>query len=343
MPKLSKNVKQETAIGLDIGSYSIKCVELARSADKFKLQRVSILPVDPSPESISKALKLIFGQQTGVPKKVRISVSGGGSSLLIRRIQLPYMTVAELRGAIRFEAEGHIPFPIEECQIDFQILSQTDDKKVMNVMLVAAKKEFIKDRLKLAGSAGIVPETIDVDIFCLLNAYEVLGQEAGENSFGLLNIGHRVSSFAIVQDKKPFFVREIPYGGAGVTHALAEAKCIGEAEADRLKIDKAPETLADLQAAVAKGLEPLIEEMRHSIDYVENETGEEIKTIWLSGGGALCPGTPQVLTDELGKQVKLWDNTKRLEVFGDIDQKYLSEHSAELNVALGMVLRGSKK
>lgn len=318
MAKTTTAAKQDTAIGLDIGSHSIKCVEIARGADKFRLQRVSILPADAaSPDLTLKALRLLFDPQQPAPKRVRVSVSGGGSTLLIRRIQLPNMTAAELRGAIRFEAEGHIPFPIEECLIDFQILNQTPDKKTMNVMLVAAKKQFIQERLKLLASVNIVPELIDVDIFCLINAYEVLGQEAGENTFGLLNIGHKVSSFAIVQDKLPFFVREIPFGAAGVQR-------------------DAP----DPHAAAAKGFEPLVDEMRHSIDYVENETGEELRTIKLSGGGALCPGTDKVLSEELGKDVKLWDNTKRLEIFGDIDQKYLSEHSAELNVALGMVLRG---
>ena len=66
-----------------------------------------------------------------------------------------------------------------------------------------------------------------------------------------------------------------------------------------------------------------------------------LKTIWLSGGGALSHGSAQLLSNELGKQVSLWDNTKRLEVFGDIDKAYLAAHSLELNVALGMVLRGS--
>ena len=342
MAKITAYKQDTTTIGLDIGSYSVKCVEIVRASDKFRLQRVSILPIDPAaPDGVTKTLKLLFDAQTASTKRIRIAVSGGGSTLLIRRIQLPNMTAAELRGAIRFEAEGHIPFPVEECQIDFQILNQTPDKKSMNVMLAAAKKDLIKERLKTLAALNIVPEVIDVDIFCLINAYEILGQEAGEATFGLLNIGHRVSSFAIVQDKAPYFVREIPFGASAVTKALAELKGVKEAEADRLKIEKAPETLADLNAAMIKGFEPLIEEMRHSIDYVENESGEELKTIRLSGGGALCPGTGKMLSEELGKDVALWDNTKRLEIFGDIDQKFLAEHSPELNVALGMVLRSS--
>ncbi len=341
----TSHTKFESAIGLDLGNYSIKCVEIASNPTKFKLERVSILPVDRnSNESIAKALKAIFDHSPSVTRRVRISVSGG-SSLLIRRIQLPAMTHAELKGAIRFEAESHIPFPIDDCLLDFQILNQTEDKKNMNVILVAAKKDFIHEKLKILSATNIVPEVIDVDIFCLINAYETLGLEATDNTFGLLNIGHVSSSFAILQDKLPFFVREIPFGALGVTKALAEIKGIGEAEADRLKIERPPEILAELKNAIQKGFEPLVEGMIHSIDYFENETGEELKSIRLSGGGALCPGTTEVLSEELGKEILMWDNTKKMEIFGDIDQKFLAEHSAELNVALGMVMRpvGHKK
>ena len=333
--------KLQSAIGLDIGHYSIKCVELANSQDKLKLQRVSIFPIDrASSDSVGKTLKLIFDQHATAARRVRISVSGG-ASLLTRRIQLPSMTHSELKGAIRFEAESHIPFPIDDCLLDFQILNQSDDKKTMNVILVAAKKDFIQDKLKMLAAAGLTPEVIDVDIFCLINAYEMLGPEPTENTFGLLNIGHVSSSFAIIQDRRPFFVRELPFGAQEVNKALAEMKGISEAEADKLKIERAPETLADVKAAAEKGFAPLSEGMTHSIDYFENETGEELKSIWLSGGGALCAGTPEVLSAELGKQVILWDNTKKMEIFGDIDQQFLAEHSSELNVALGMVLRGT--
>ena len=336
--------KQDSAIGLDIGSYSIKCVELTSHQDKIRLQRVSILPINSeAPEKISQALKVIFDGSPSASRRVRISVSGGGSSLLIRRIQLPNMTPQELRGAIRFEAEGHIPFPIDECQIDFQILNVTPDKKSMNVLLVAAKKAFIKERLKLVEAAGISPEVIDVDIFCLINAYEILGRAPEENSFGLVNIGHKVTSFAIIQDRVPFFVREIPFGASSITRALSEAKGISLDDAEAIKLAPTPEQMTDLRQAVVRGFEPLVEEMHHSIDYVENETGEELPAVWLSGGGALCAGAPEVLSEELGKKVSRWDNTKRMEVFGDIDQAYLNAHSAELNVALGMVLRRTWK
>lgn len=332
--------KLVSAIGLDIGTHAIKCVEVAQGQGAIQLRRVSIFPATgDSAAHLSKVLKVVFDPYGGRPERLRISVSSG-SSLIIRRIKLPLMSAGELKSAIVFEAEGHIPFPIDECLLDFQILSQNQEKKEMEVLLVAAKKAFIMERLKLLESVGVVPEIIDVDIFCLINAFEVLGHDAGHKTYGILNVGHSMSSFAILHDKLPFFVREISLGGRDITKALAEIRKVSEEEAELMKAEKDPQKLAVLQEATRAGLEPLVDELKHSLDFFENETGEEVKQIWMSGGGALAQDAPAILSEELGRQVTLWDNLKKMEIFGEVDRTYLDEHAHELNVALGMVLRG---
>ncbi|MBI2095830.1 MAG: type IV pilus assembly protein PilM [Candidatus Omnitrophica bacterium] len=333
-----KKIKPVSVVGLDMGSYSVKCVELVLSGEAIELRRASILPVK-DPESLKTVLKLIFDPSHTQPGRVRISVSG--PSLLVRRITLPLMTPVELRSAIRFEAESHLPFPVDDCVLDFQILGQGQDKKAMNVMLVAVKRDFVKARLELLSALNIFPEVVDADIFCLLNAFEMLGDSGSDRAYGLLNIGHAMSSFAIIHDKVPFFVREIPFGGVQITKALSELRHLPEADADGLKLDRSPEILDDLRAATRKGLEPLADEITHSIDYYENEAGEDLKHVWMSGGAALSYAAPETLSAELGKEVTIWDNIKKIKIFERVDQKFLAEHSAELNVAFGMILRGT--
>ena len=329
-----------SVIGLDIGSYSVKSVEVVLAGGAIQLRRVFVFPYDRAkPGELDRVLKHIFDPSQGRPARVRISLSSG-SSLLIRRIKLPMMTVTELKGAIVYEAEGHIPFPVEECLLDFQIIGQDAQSKTMHVVLVAVKNVFIQERLKLLESAGLVPEIIDVDIFCLLNAFEALGDDGGHKSYGILNIGHEKSSFAIVHEKQPFFVREIPIGGLDVSRSLATAKGVSLEEADTMKVERPQGSEETLKQATAQGFEVLLDEMRSSIDFFENETGEELKQIWMSGGGALSYNAAAFLTSELGRPVALWDNLKKMDVFGEVDQDYLREHSYELNVALGMVLRG---
>ena len=118
-----------------------------------------------------------------------------------------------------------------------------------------------------------------------------------------------------------------------------QAACLTEPDADRLKIDRPQELREDLKQVMTRGTLPLIEEIKHSVDYFENETGEGLKNLFISGGGALAEGITTIFSEELGMKVVLWDNMKKLEVSPEVDRKYLASHSQELNIALGLALR----
>ena len=336
--KFLKQKKSTVTVGLDIGSYSIKYVEISQDKEAITLRQAKVLPLSTQSSESLKASLQTLTPPPGPSARVRVSVSG--QSLLIRRIKLPLMTRNDLKGAIHYEAESHIPFPVHDCILDFQILNQVANEKMMNVLLVAAKRDFIQERLKILEEARWRPELIDVDIFCLANAFEKLNQQEESKVYGLLNIGHQSSSFAIIHDKIPHFMREIPIGGVCVTNALAEAKSVPDEDADKQKKSRLPEQLPELQAATQKGFEPLIEELKHSIDYFENEVGEDLPSIFLSGGGAMSVGAVEFLSQELEKKVTLWDNTKKMEISKEITPKFIEEHALEFNVAFGVSLRG---
>ncbi len=334
-------LKTASIIGLDIGSHSIKCVEILRTKEKFVLNQAALLPLgNQSPDNLTATLKPLSELIQRGKDHVRIVLSG--SSLLVRCIQLPIMTQKELKSAIRYEAENHIAFPIDDCILDFQIVNQNTEKKVMNVLLVAAKRDFIQEKLRMLMDLDIHPEIIDADTFSLVNAFEALGPAPGpeEKTVGLLNIGHRVTSFAILHEKLPLFVREIPMGSSGITKAIAEAKGLPEAEAEAFKAGPgSPETAEELKTFIQKGLEPLAEELKHSIDYFENEIQSTLQTVWLSGGGALGRDTAELLSAGMGKKASSWSEAKKIEMTPATDRKFFEGHAALFGVALGLALR----
>lgn len=325
---------------MDIGSHAIKCVEAVLEGGRWKITQAALEPVSGTTKTaLTESLKKLFAQKTFSTKKVRISVSG--PSLLIRRILLPKLTPAELKGAIRFEAESHIPFPIDDCILDFEILDLTPDKKQMNVMLVAAKKELVLERLQCVTDVGLEAELVDTDIFCVANAFEALTPEA-EPLYGLLNLGHQTSSFVIVQNKRPFYVREIAWGGREVTKALAEIRGLAESDAEKIKMANAEADRPDIAKATQRGIELVGAELRHSIDYFENESGETLKWIGLSGGTSALPHLAQPLSEELGKELAPWNPVKNVEVVSPADPALLAARGCEFAVALGLALRELK-
>lgn len=338
-------LKTVSTLGLDIGSYSVKCVEFTRvkekPKDKFILNQASLLMLGSQPpDDLTVILKPLTERILKVKDHVRIVMSG--SSLLVRCIQLPIMTQAELEGAIRFEAENHIAFPIDDCILDFQIVKQNAEKKIMNVLLVAAKRDYVQEKLRMLMNLDIHPEILDVDTFSLVNAFEILGGSEGsdpeEKTQALLNIGHRVTSLAILHDHRPLFVREIPMGAAAITKIVAEAKGIPETEANVLKEETRPELLEEIKGFTQKGLEPLTEEVKRSLEYFENEIQSAIPTVYVSGGGSLGPGAAEAIAAGLGKKTTAWDG-KRIETAPGADCGVFKDNPALFNIALGLALR----
>jgi type IV pilus assembly protein PilM len=336
-----KSQKSLTTVGLDIGSYAVKCVEVNEEGGRVSLRSAQVRKIaQGGAEEVKSAVRSVCQSLTSTPAHVRISVAG--PSVLIRNVSLPRMTLQELKSAIRFEAERHIPFPIDDCILDFQILDQAPGKPTMKVLLVAAKKDLVNQRVRTLSDAGIEPEAIDADIFCYANAFERLSENGGVKSFGLLNIGHRSSSFAIMHGGSLFFARDVLFGGLGVTKALMETKGLPEPEADELKLRREEAVLADLAAATKKGFEPLAAELKRSVVFFENETGEELGVIYVAGGGARSHGAAEALSEELGRKVALWSAAKPFGAGPGVDPQFLEKHFLELGIAYGLALRGLK-
>ncbi|HXV18794.1 MAG TPA: type IV pilus assembly protein PilM [Candidatus Omnitrophota bacterium] len=330
--------KTRSAVGLDLGSYSVKCVEMIRDENRVELASVRIERLTAgTEENLLMALRQIRTSLSS-DKHVRISVSG--PSVIIRNVVLPRMTKQELKSAIRFEAERHIPFHIDECLLDFQIIGQAPNKQGMKVLLVAAKKDHIQHQLKILKEAGFEPEIVDCGIFSFLNAFQKLTPEGRETTYGLLNIGHSLSSFAIVHEGELHFVREILFGGLGVTRALAEMRGVPAEAADEIKKKDAPQDHADIVTAVERGLDPLAAEIKRSVDYFENEAGVEIKAVYTAGGGARIKEVKDVLAQELGKKIVLWNESKQLLAKIGVDENFLQECFPEIGVAYGLAARG---
>lgn len=327
-------------VGLDIGTSSVKVVELLRSDTSYKLRRAAAqLLGENTPEALAQVLKPI-AEAYSTAKHLRIGVSG--SSLLIRRIEMPHMDSDELRNALKFEAENHIPFPVDECILDHHIVQMGGEGKSTALLLIALKKDFIQERIKMLHDLGFKPELVDVDAFGLVNAFEQLGPKERAENRGLLNIGHGTSLLTVMHGREPFFVREIAAGGLEITRALAETLSLDESTAERLKVTHEASKKDDLRASTLRALSPLINELKSSIEYFENESGEELGEIWVSGGGASSEGAEEILASEVGRSFKIWDPLERVEVLREAADAVDGVRPA-FAVALGLAVRESVK
>jgi type IV pilus assembly protein PilM len=237
--------RSKSLVGLDIGSSSVKAVELKASGKSYKVVGFGAEAIPPDSivdgaiidaASVADAIKRLFDSRKLGTKDVAASLSG--NAVIVKKITLPVMTEAELAESIYWEAEQYIPFDIQDVNLDYQILDAGDataGKGAMEVLLVAAKKEKIADYTGVIAQAGLTPVVIDVDAFALQNAFEInYGIEPGQVVV-LLNAGASATNINILSGDQSVFTRDISIGGNAYTEALQKDLNLPFDQADQLK------------------------------------------------------------------------------------------------------------
>ncbi|MBI3333751.1 MAG: type IV pilus assembly protein PilM [Candidatus Omnitrophica bacterium] len=323
-------------IGLDIGSSSIKGVKLAKGPQGFTLVERSVVPLSPeaaSPErvqAIQQVLKSLDGR--GAP----VITAVGGPGTVLRSVPFPRMTRQELKTALSFEAEKHIPFKPEEAFLDSWILGDQPGGR-MEVLLAAARKELVNAHCELLKSAGIVPQAVDLEPVALANAWEISHPPSETEAVGLIHVGARATILNFLSGTRLVFTREMPYGGAAFTQAVAEGLKIDVAEAGRLKCEPGSR-LNEVRAALQPAWDEWLAQCRVSLDFYENQFGHGVGRLYLSGGSAPLAGFKEAVQEATALSTEIWDPLSGLKrTAGSPGPEGLS---VALGLAVGCAARG---
>ena len=231
--------RNATTVGLDIGSGLIKLVAISHASGGPVLTKVAFTSVVNDaivegevmdPAIVAEAIKGLMASAGIKAKKVVTAV--GGRDVIIKKIAMDRMKEAEAREVIRWEAEQHVPFDMDNVELDFQILDPEAEGLQMTVLLVAAKRELVEHKLALLSDVGLEASVMDVDAFALHNAFEVNYPEAMHGVVGLVNIGHETTNINILDDGVPVLTRDIPIGTRRFKEDLQRERGLSADEAD---------------------------------------------------------------------------------------------------------------
>ena len=252
------------------------------------------------------------------------------------------MNKNELSRALRFEAQRHIPFSLNEVSLDAEILRDDLADNKMLVLIAAVKKEVLQQRLKVLENSGLRPNLVDIDSLALINAFNFNYPKTGvpeDKSICLLNIGSTISNVNIINNGIPCLSRDIHSGGANFTKKLMDIFGIDFKEAEKLKINPNEDNSNKVKAAVESVLTNLAVEIRTSFDYYESQNTSRVVKIFLSGGAAKISRLAEMLTGFLGIPVESWDPLKSIKISDKIDREKLNPLAGQFNVAIGLALR----
>jgi type IV pilus assembly protein PilM len=338
--------KKRTA-GLDIGSGLIKLAVIEHGKGQPELVKVAITPVLADaivegevmdPGIVADAIRGLF--VTAAIKQKAVVTAVGGRDVIVKKIQMDRMREADAREVIRWEAEQHVPFDMENVELDFQILDPDGEGLQMNVLLVAAKRELVENKLALLTDAGLTPQTIDVDAFALHNAFEVNYPDELTGMVGLLNIGHEVTNINILEDGVPILTRDLAIGTRRFREDLQREQGMGAEEADRLL--QAPERSAAIDPYVESRGEEMAVGIERAAAFLEtaSRSGVAMGKIYMSGGGSRIPGLGDVLADRLRFPVEKANPIKNVAVReGVFDAVSVDEVAPLLMLPIGLALR----
>jgi type IV pilus assembly protein PilM len=338
--------RSKVTAGLDIGSGFVKLVVVDHSKGDPEITRIATSPLVADaivegevmdPVLVAETIRSVI-DAAGISKK-NVVAAVGGHDVIIKKIQMDRMDEAEARELIRWEAHQHVPFDMESVQLDFQILDPKGTSPQMSVLLVAAKRELIENRLALLADAGLTASIIDVDAFALHNAFEQSYPDGMGGMVALVNIGHETTNVNILEDGVPIVVRDIPFGSRRIRESLQRERGLTADQAEA--VIQGRESARDLERFVTERVDELAVGIERAIAFITAQSGGEgVERVYLSGGGARVPGVAAALADRLGVATHMANPLERVAVRPEVNLEVaVDEVAPMLMLPVGLAMR----
>lgn len=333
------NMAVQRLVGLDFGTKTIKGAELTgQLGGQLSLTRFGAVEV-PDEQARPDSLRTLVDQMHIGGARVAAAVSG--RNVIVRYVTMRQMSDEELKRTIPFEADKYIPFGMEEVVLDCQPLGKAGDGE-MRVVLVAVKRSFIEEQVRMLRSAGVRPVLLDVDCLALGNAFELTAPPTGadaERVVAVIDIGATSTNVDMVDRLSTCWSRELYVAGSQFTEHIARGLGLDYAQVEQLK--RAPgQQEEEIREAIAPVLDDLRNEIMLTFDFFEGESDKQVQALYFCGGSATLPGLVDYFGQVFDRPAELWDPTSRLNLrLSAADADRLREYRYQVAVALGLAGR----
>ncbi len=339
--------KAKPLVGLDIGSSSVKAVELKKKGSGYELVSLGLegLGQDTVVDgaimdalSVSQAIEKAF---TGIKTK-DVATAVSGHSVIVKKLAIAAATEAEVANAIDYEAQQNVPFDIADVYKDYQVLGPDAAGTGFDVMLVAVKRDKVQNHMNVLSQAGKTAAVLDIDAFALQNAFEANYAPDPNQMAALLNVGASIMNINIVRGGVPLFTRDVSVGGNQYTDTLQKELDLSFEDAEKLKQGKElPNVSADQRSPHIRSVtEILLLEIQKTFDYFrQTASAENIQHIYLAGGTARIEGLVDSLKEEFNIPVEIMNPFQKVSLSSKFDSSYINDIAPRMAVAVGLALR----
>jgi type IV pilus assembly protein PilM len=338
--------RKRRSVGLDIGSGFIKVAIIDHSGPTPVVERLVVHPLGGDaivegeimdPGLVASTIDEMFVEQAIDTRDVVVSV--GGRDVIIKPIQMDRMSKQDAREVIRWEAEQHVPFDMDDVQLDFEITDPDGEGLQMSVLLVAAKRELIENKLALLEEAKLRPRIIDVDAFAMHNALEINYPEAMRGISALVNLGHETTTVNILDDGVPVLTRDISFGTRRIALDLQRDRGMLADEAE--KVLRGEEVDESLRAFLYERAQEVARGIERATAFLETqELGARLGRLYLCGGGVRVPALADALAERIGVETRIANPLEQVQVkSGSVAEREAASIAPMMMLSLGLALR----
>ncbi len=343
----------KSTVGLDVGANSVKLVKLDHTKDGYAVAAIGIREFPPEAivaDEIRDREAVIFNIQSLIdqtdPKIKNVVVSISGHGVITDRFTIDKKTGAEAEQAILFETEQRAPFDIEDVSLDYHIISTNDEENKMDVLLVAARREYLEMFLELIQDCGLNPVIVDDDSLAIYNSYINNYDVDPTRTTALVNIGHDVTNITYIVDGQYQSTRDVSSGTRDVYDAIQkEFRLNPELTNKAIKGEMQDSVDQDmLKATIIAATDELISGIELAFSYFKSQAKiDNVEWLVLSGGGALIPYLPEFLQSKLGVPLEIANPLRNVDYDPELFQYLQPEKIAPLlSVPVGLAMRKTK-
>lgn len=334
-------------VGLDLGSYLVKLAKVSTRGKKVTVNGLGevynpvgqMLPADDHDfQKLTGALKEFASNNKVRGQEIRLSLPESMAYTSV--ISLPYLTDAELASSIHWEAEQHIPVPLEEVNLEYDILykpKKGDAGEKMMVLLVAAKKGVVERLVKLMHAAGMEVVALETSMLSVRRSLEAMLQEMS-GGVAICDIGALSTEIMIVEDGTTMLTYAVNTGGLALTRSVEKSLGLSASQAEQYKRTYGlveDQLEGKVRQALAPVLNMMVTEIRKAIQFYQtSQTRKPVRQMILSGGGAYMPQLASYLAQLFSFEVTMAQPFAGVELGGVKEPQFPAVYSTALGLAM---------
>ena len=344
--------KRPPLVGIDISASSVKVLELSKTGDHYRVERYAVEPL-PQNAVVEHAITDIEQVGETVERAIRRSgtrakhaaVAVAAAHAISKIIKMPAnLNERDLQAQIELEADHYIPYPLDEVNLDFQVIGPSEDNaEEVDVLLAACRKEIVDDYIAVIERRGVTPAVIDIETFAMENAYELIAQQLPgggmEKTVAVIDIGATTMNLTVMHNNRSVYTRDHNFGGRQLTEEIQRRYGLSYEEAGLAK--KQGGLPDNYQTDVLRPfMEAMCQEVMRALQFFYSSSPyNSVDHVLLAGGCAQILGVDELIAARLGISTAIANPFAAMSVASRIKPQMLTADAPSLMVTCGLALR----